>query len=184
MWLRNVQIQVCIGDPQWLHPRRQGSRSWTAFHVHVSCLTVAGTHMNININVHSSFSHHYPDLNLRSTQLTYLLNVLFMFRLCYKLRILRHTGQLGEQLAPTAFCPHRHWKHAVLHRSVLLLQVRGCRVQLLCTFQMFLFKQKPSGLFFKSAGCSECWRVPNRRHMSCSFCLGSRLRLRNSVFVL
>lgn len=49
-----------------------------------------------------------------------------VFRLCHQLWKLRHARQLGEQLAPSAFRPHRCRKHTFLHQSVLLFQVRSC----------------------------------------------------------
>lgn len=69
--------------------------------------------------------------------------------MCHKLWILHLTRQLGEQLAATKLCHHWRRKLVILHRSVLLLSVRGWKsfIQQL-NFKFFFNSQLTfSGLF-------------------------------------
>lgn len=58
----------------------------------------------------------------------------FVSRMCNQLWLLRDARLLGEQLAPSAFCPHRCGKHLVLHQPVLLLQVTRQESETHCWF--------------------------------------------------
>ena len=90
--------------------------------------------MNLKLITKPQGKNRHNYMNLTGQMTFYILinfinnfnNVLCLFfRLCHKLRILRHARLLGEQFPPSTLCPHCHWKHVVLYQPLLLFQVRG-----------------------------------------------------------